>query len=421
MLLRLYLRNKIYSYIRPNYIDEKCKKCGNTDKLELHHDKQFSLIVKECLDKLGLEYKRNTEDYSKEELWLIKNLVLGVHTREKYTTLCKSCHELIHKTEQTIHQFLIERKQKEEIVIPDEEVFVFLTNKNRLFRSKYEDYNKKLNQWINLQLNEDESIIDISKGNTKEYTLLFSSFGKVYEYLTFDICDIDNVEMYADLNLLIKKEEFITNIYDKKLLKDSKYIVMATKYGKIKKVEVEEINYIQRSGKMIMSLVDNDVIADVECCNDGDIFSICTKNAYTVRFKESVICLLGRTATGVISCNLSDGDYVISLTLENEDKQYLLTVSSNGYAKVTDINEFLLKDQRGGKGLLYYKLVEKCGEIVKSIMCNTNDYLLINNNNKLINIPLNTIPHTSRSAIGAKIIKLKDNEEIKMIYDYSIN
>lgn len=419
MLLRLYLRNKVYTYIRPKYIDDKCKKCGTTESLHLHHDKQFSLIVKECLDKLGFEYKRSTEDYTDDELWLIKNLVLGVHTKERYTTLCECCHDLIHKNEQTIHQFLIERKPKEEIIIPDEEIFIFLTNKNRLFRSKYDNYNRKLNKWINIQLDEDEYITDICNSNTKDNILIFSDSDKIYEYLSFDICDIDNAEMYNSLNLLIGDNENISKIYDKRLLNNSKYMVLATKCGKIKKIKVDEIGSLNKSGKIIMSLIDDDSIVGVETCNDGNILSICTKNAYTVRFKESAINLLGRTATGVTSCCLSDDDYVISLTLENNEKQYLLTVSSNGYAKVTDINEFILKNQRGGRGLIYYKISESSGEIVNSIMCNRNNYILVNNNNKLINIPLDIVPVTSRSAKGMKVVNLNKGENISNIYEYS--
>lgn len=87
--------NKIINFVKK----DKCEECGNTENLEVHHDKQFVFILHEALEMLGLEYKEDTENYTEKELQLIKFVIQGMHIDEKMTTLCQSCHDKLHEQE----------------------------------------------------------------------------------------------------------------------------------------------------------------------------------------------------------------------------------------------------------------------------------------------------------------------------------
>jgi len=106
MELKAYERVKFATNLRPLLIKQECESCGETEKLELHHDKQFAEMLRETLDRLGYKYKIRKEDYSKEQLENITDMLLGVHIKSTYTTLCEKCHTEIHNSGELITHFL---------------------------------------------------------------------------------------------------------------------------------------------------------------------------------------------------------------------------------------------------------------------------------------------------------------------------
>ena len=119
MELKAYERIKFANNLRPLLIKDKCECCEKTEKLELHHDKQFAEMLKETLDRLGYEYNLRKEDYTREQLENITDMLLGIHIKSTYTTLCEKCHTEIHKNGELAYNFLLRknsekaRKEKE--------------------------------------------------------------------------------------------------------------------------------------------------------------------------------------------------------------------------------------------------------------------------------------------------------------------
>jgi len=109
MLLKSYERIKFSTNLRPLLIKTECECCRETEKLRLHHDKQFAEILKETLDRLGYKYKPRKEDYNSEQLENITNMLLGIHIKSTYTTLCEKCHTEIHNNGELIANYLIRR------------------------------------------------------------------------------------------------------------------------------------------------------------------------------------------------------------------------------------------------------------------------------------------------------------------------
>ena len=114
MELKAYERMKFANNLRPLLIKDKCECCEKTEKLELHHDKQFAEMLKQTLDRLGYEYNLRKEDYTKEQLENITNMLLGIHIKSTYTTLCEKCHTEIHKNGELASNFLL-RKNSEKV------------------------------------------------------------------------------------------------------------------------------------------------------------------------------------------------------------------------------------------------------------------------------------------------------------------
>ena len=112
MNLKAYERAMFKYRLRELLIKDKCSNCGSIDKLELHHDKQFAEILKESLNALKYDYKEMTEDYTKEELINITNMLLGIHISCKHKTLCETCHTILHKKGKLRKQYLTKPKNK---------------------------------------------------------------------------------------------------------------------------------------------------------------------------------------------------------------------------------------------------------------------------------------------------------------------
>lgn len=96
MNLQQHQRMKFLKYVKPFFIKDKCEICGTDEELEIHHNYQFSKLLDKTLKELNLEYKEDTEEYTKEQIKLITDIMIGKQMRTKYTTVCRSCHVMIH-------------------------------------------------------------------------------------------------------------------------------------------------------------------------------------------------------------------------------------------------------------------------------------------------------------------------------------
>lgn len=147
MRLEEYQRLKYYNYIRPLFIKDKCEACGINEKLELHHATSFVSLLSETLDFLKLEYKEDIKMYTEEEIELISFIMLGKQVKIKYITLCKECHDNIHKTE-GIDRLLKKRKEKNIKKEDIKEIEKYLDN--NIGRRLYMDEQKQLSALIKL-------------------------------------------------------------------------------------------------------------------------------------------------------------------------------------------------------------------------------------------------------------------------------
>ena len=200
----------------------------------------------------------------------------------------------------------------------------------------------------------------------------------------------------------------------KKLIEDqNKCLIFSTKQGLVKRTKISEFFNIRQSGKLAITLKENDELISVKVTEGNSQILMCSSNGRMVRFDENEIRIMGRTAAGVRGINL--GDDICVGTEISEPGKLLLVVSEKGYGKKTPIEEYR-KTKRGSKGVKTINISEKTGKIVgfKSTE-NDKDLMIISNNGIIIRMDVNTISQMGRVTKGVKLINLKENNIVASI------
>lgn len=194
---------------------------------------------------------------------------------------------------------------------------------------------------------------------------------------------------------------------------DGGYIMMATKFGLIKKTAMSEFNSIRKSGKIAISLVEGDELISVQLTTGDDEVLIGTHEGKCIRFSEKDVRKMGRGTQGVKSIVLSEGDYVIDMSVVKPDDT-VITVSSNGYGKRCSVDEFRLQF-RAGKGIKAGQFNEKTGYLVgiKPVR-EGEDIMMISDTGIAIRTSVNEISLIGRDTQGVKVMRL-DGAQISTI------
>ncbi|MPW25328.1 DNA gyrase subunit A [Alkalibaculum sp. M08DMB] len=251
---------------------------------------------------------------------------------------------------------------------------------------------------------------------THHYILFFTNKGKVYRLKTYEIPEASRTARgTAIVNILqLEPDEKVTTIIPIKEFTDNNFLVMATKKGIIKKTSLSQYDSSRKNGLIAISLNDNDELISVEMTNGTSDIIMGTKKGYAIRFLESDVRSVGRTAIGVRGISLRDDDEVVSMDLPQDD-MFILSVSENGYGKLTDINEYRVQN-RGGKGIQTYKITTKTGDLSGITVCSKEEQIiLINNQGIIIRLEISGISIMGRSTQGVRLMKLDKSEKIVTI------
>ena len=159
---------------------------------------------------------------------------------------------------------------------------------------------------------------------------------------------------------------------------EGKYLLFATRDGIIKKTALTEYNSARKTGLLSITLKGEDELIDVRMTDGEDNVVLVTKKGLCITFDEKDVRPVGRTAQGVIGMRLDDGDYVVGMEpIVVGSDATLLTITENGFGKRTELEEYRVQN-RGGRGVITYKITPKTGEIVGiKIVNGTEDVILI--------------------------------------------
>ena len=314
---------------------------------------------------------------------------------------------------------------EDESLIPVEDIIVTLTNKGYIKRLRADTYKSQNRGGVGIKgmsTNEEDFVKHLISLKSHDYILFFSNKGKVYRLKGYEIPEYNRQSKGLPIvNLLsLEQSENISSIvYLNPSVENYKYLLFVTRNGLVKRTEIAEFDRIRKSGKIAIILKDDDELIAVDKTTGNDEIVIGASNGRMVRFKETEIRSMGRGTSGVKGIELDGSVVVGSNAIAVDNDQEVVIVTSNGYGKKTDINEYRLT-HRGSKGVKALNLTEKNGEMVSlncvdKSLCDVKDIMIITNSGMMIRMPISQISTLKRATQGVRLIHLKDDQTVSTI------
>ncbi|MEK4520067.1 DNA gyrase subunit A [Psychrobacillus sp. FSL W7-1457] len=308
---------------------------------------------------------------------------------------------------------------EDEDLIPVENSVLTLTNKGYIKRLPANTYKSQKRGGRGVQgmgTNEDDFVEHLLYTSTHDTILFFTNNGKVYRARGFEIPEYGRTAKGLPLvNLLgIEKNEHVTAMIPMASFEEDNYLIFTTKHGVTKRTPVSGFAHIRANGLIAISLREEDELIGVRLTNGKKEIIIGTRQGKLVRFEETDIRSMGRTAGGVRGIRLKDDDYVVGMEII-EPGQEILVVTENGYGKRTPESEYRLQT-RGGMGVKTCQITDKNGPLcaVKAVD-GSEDLMLITINGMLIRMDVNDISMTGRSTQGVRLMRLSGSELIATV------
>jgi len=263
---------------------------------------------------------------------------------------------------------------------------------------------------------EEDFVEQLFTTTTHHYLLFFTSHGKVYRKRAFEIPEASRqARGTAVINLIqIERDERVTAVIPIEEFEEDAYLVMATEGGYVKKTALSEYHTNRQTGLIALSLNDGDELMAVRRTRGDQHITLVTNRGMAIRFPETDVRPMGRTARGVIGVRLDPEDRVIAMAvLEPEDEQgELLLVTENGYGKRTPLEDFRPQG-RGGKGLKAVNLTARTGPVVGARKVRPEDELMIiSAEGIIIRVEVRGISRQSRYAQGVLIMRLDTGDRV---------
>ena len=262
---------------------------------------------------------------------------------------------------------------------------------------------------------EDDIATEMFISNSHDYILFFTDKGRVYRHKCYEIPETSRQSKGMNIaNLLpISTDEKVTSMIRVPEFDEDKYLVMVTKHGIVKRIELNAYNTARKGGLIALDLNEGDELAWVKMTDGNDDVIIATRLGMAIRFNENDVRPMGRQARGVKAMKLKENDYIVGMSVIDEDG-YVLTVSSTGYGRLSLPSDYRTQS-RGGKGLTNYH-VDKYGEVAAlSVVSLDDDIIIISDNGVIIRIKADTIRTCARPSKGVTVMKIKDDNEVVTI------
>lgn len=306
-----------------------------------------------------------------------------------------------------------------EDLIEEEEVVITMTHIGYVKRISTDTYRsqKRGGKGITALSTRDNDFVEhLFTTTTHHYLLFFTNKGKVLRLKGFEIPEAGRTAKgTAIVNLLqLEPDEKITTMIPIKEFTEDQFLVMATRYGIIKKTPLSEYDSSRKNGIIGINLRDDDELINVRIVHNTEDIVMGTQKGYAIRFKSEDARSMGRTSIGVRGIDLRAGDVVVGMDIVS-DEDCVLCVSEKGYGKLTQGNEYRAQN-RGGKGVQTYKVTNKTGELVGfCVLSAGGEIMMINNQGVVIKLEGDGISKVGRNTQGVRLMKLKENERIATI------
>ena len=386
-------------------------------------DIQVDRILELRLRRLtGMERKKIEEEYNQllkdieyyKQILASEKMVLDIIKQEMLEIKNKYGDERRTEIDMTAIEYI-----DDESLIPEENIVVTLTEKGYIKRLASDTYKTQNRGGVGVKgmaTNEEDYVKFMINCSTHDDVLFFSSKGKVYRVRGYEIPLYSRQSKGLPIiNLLaIEKDEKINSIVT--ITPDSedvKYLVLATKNGLIKKTPLEEFISIRQSGKIAISLKEDDELIGAHITSGNDYVVLGSSIGRMAIFNENDIRPMGRSASGVKGIQMDEGYCIGMEVCQLEDN--ILVITDKGYGKKTFLSGYRLT-KRGSKGVKALDLTEKNGNMVGfKIVHDDQDLIVITNEGMVIRTGVSSINQLGRVTQGVKIINLKENQLVSTI------
>ena len=364
-------------------------------------------------EKLEAEYKelmKRIEEY--RAILADENLLLGVIKKEIQIIADKYGDDRRTSIERDVFDITTED------LIPDENVVITMTHLGyikRMTPDNFRSQNRGGKGIKGMQTIDDDYIEELLMTSTHHYLMFFTNQGRVYRLKGYEIPEASRTARgTAIINLLqLMPGEKITALIPIREYKEGKFLFMATKKGLVKKTPITDFANVRKTGLTAITLRDDDELIEVKFTNNKKDIFLVTKYGQCIRFHETDVRKTGRASMGVIGMSLSDGDEVVGMQLDTQG-EYLLIASEYGMGKLTPITEFSAQN-RGGKGVKCYKIMEKTGNVVGVKAVNReHEIMMINTEGIIIQMACEDISVLGRVTSGVKLMSLDPEQNVRV-------
>lgn len=306
---------------------------------------------------------------------------------------------------------------EDEDLIEEADVLITLSNQGYIKRLAQDEFQAQKRGGRGVQgtgVKDDDFVRELVSTSTHDHLLFFTNKGRVYRLKGYEIPEYGRTAKGLPVVNLLKLEEnesiqTIINVTKDQVA--DHYLFFATRQGIVKRTNVNEFSNIRQNGLKALNLKDDDELINVFLTDGQADVIMGTKFGYSVRFAETDVRNMGRTATGVRGIKLREGDHLVSATIVSDDQE-VLVLSEKGYGKRTPASEYPTKG-RGGKGIITLKVADKNGPLAGLTTVQGNeDIMVITDTGVIIRTSIANISQTGRSTMGVKVMRLDEEAKI---------
>ena len=296
-----------------------------------------------------------------------------------------------------------------EDLIPKEDCVLTMTRYGYVKRQSLDSYKlqRRGGRGVSgLTRRDEDSVNELFIINSHDYILFFTNFGRVYRLKCYEVHESSRTSKGTNIaNLLpISADERVTSMIKVEEFEENKYLIMVTKNGVIKRTSLKSFDSSRKGGLIALDLDEGDELAWVRMTDGNQEMIVATKEGKSIRFNETDVRAVGRSARGVRALRLKPNDEVVGMVIVQENK-FILTVSETGYGRLSSADDYRVQS-RGGQGVINYH-TEKYGKVASLTSVSLDeDVILISDNGIIIRIEASTIRQCSRPSKGVKVMRL---------------
>jgi DNA gyrase subunit A len=313
-----------------------------------------------------------------------------------------------------------------EDMIPDDNVVITITHAGYIKRTNLNEYHAQSRGGVGSKgttARQEDFVEHIFTASNHDWLLIFTKKGRCFWMRVFEVPEgtktskgraiqnLINIEQDDKVLAYIPTEDLMNEEYV-----NSNYVILCTKQGLIKKTSLEAYSRPRSNGINAITIVDGDELLQARLTNGNSEILLAMKEGKAIRFHESTVRAVGRTAQGVKGVTLgSDKDEVIGMVCVNDANQDILVVSEKGYGKRSSLEDYRVTN-RGGKGVKTINITDKTGHLIAILGVQTElDFMIINKSGIAIRLRVEDLRVMGRATQGVRLINLRGNDEIAAV------